>query len=117
MSETANEAISEKGKLKAGFTVGSVLGHIIIWILLSVVTLGIAAFFWPYAAAKLIINNATVYDNSGTVTGQLKCNLTIGGQIGHILLWILISIITFGIGLPFYFYGVARKAIDNTVFV
>lgn len=116
MSETVSET-AVKGQLKAGYTVGGVLGHIIIWILLSVITFGIAAFFWPYAAAKLIINDAKMYDNSGAEIGRLKCNLTFGGQIGHILLWILISIITLGIALPFYFYGVGKKAIDNTVYV
>ena len=34
-----------------------VLGHIVIWLIVCVFTLGIGLLFWPYSAAKLILNS------------------------------------------------------------
>lgn len=105
------------GHIKADFSMADVLGHIIIWLLISVITLGIGLFFWPYAAFKLIINGIAVYDYSGGKVGKFHCNLSAGQQIGHIILWIFISVITVGLAFPFYLFGVARTALNKTEIV
>ncbi len=102
------------GHTRLNLTMMDVLGHLIIWILISIVTFGIGLFFWPYASAKLIINAIELEDRTRSSVGRLECQLGAGQQIGHILLWILLSLITLGLAYPFYFFGVVRTAIDRT---
>ncbi len=102
------------GHTRLNLTMMDVLGHLIIWILISIVTFGIGLFFWPYASAKLIINAIELEDRTRSSVGRLECQLSAGQQIGHILLWILLSIITLGVAYPFYIFGVVRTAIDRT---
>lgn len=116
MSQELQAALNH-GRIKVGFTMTDVLGHIIIWIIVSLVTFGIGLFFWPYSAAKLIINDVIIYDNSDKKVGKLQCNLSAGQQVGHIILWLLISLITFGLAFPFYLFGVFRTAINQTEIV
>ncbi|HFD39820.1 MAG TPA: hypothetical protein ENJ31_08275 [Anaerolineae bacterium] len=91
-----------------------VLGHLLLWLLISVVTLGIGLFFWPYATSKFVINSISIYDNTNARVGQLRCNLSAGGQLGHIILWMIISVITLGLAYPFYLFGVIRTALNKT---
>lgn len=102
------------GKLHVNFTMMDVLGHIIIWTILSIITFGIGGFFWPYAALKLIINNLEIQDNTGARVGKFNCTLSAGQQIGHILLWLILTVITFGLAFPFYLFGVVRTAFNQT---
>ena len=113
MSESIRQTLSH-GRIAVNFTMTDVIGHVIIWLIISVVTLGIGLFFWPYSAAKMIINGITVYDSSDVRVGKLQCQLSAGHQIGHIILWLVITIVTFGIGFPFYLFGVARTALNKT---
>ena len=105
------------GRVAVGFSMMDILGHVIIWTVISIVTFGIGFFFWPYAASKLILNSITLYDSADNKIGKLHCNLSAGQQIGHIILWIIISVVTFGLAVPFYFFGVVRTAIDQTEIV
>ena len=100
--------------VKTSLSMMDVLGHLIIWLLISVITLGIGLFFWPYAAAKLIINSVELEDGRRSSIGRLQCDFSFGSQIGHIILWILLSVVTLGLAYPFYLFGVARTVIDNT---
>ena len=116
MSQEIHAALAH-GRIGVSFSMMDVLGHIIIWTVISIVTFGIGLFFWPYASSKFIINSLTLYDNSDTKIGKLKCNLSAGRQIGHIILWIVISIVTFGLAFPFYLFGVVRTALNETEIV
>ena len=105
------------GRINVGFTMMDVLGHVIIWTILSIITFGIALFFWPYAAAKLIINSLTLYDSTDNKVGRLHCDLSAGQQVGHVILWIFITVITAGLAFPFYLFGVFRTALNQTEIV
>ena len=85
-----------------------VLGHFVIWLILIVCTVGIAALFWPYSLAKLILNSMVV-DNR-----QVKCELSAGRQLGHMVLWAVLIVCTVGIAFPFYFFGIIRTAINSS---
>ena len=113
MTQEVRDAIKE-GTLTADFSMSDVIGHIVMWIILTIITFGIAAVFWPYSAAKLIINSLSLKDFSGNKIANIKTNLDIGQQLGPIVLWALIIIVTMGLAYPFYVFGVARKAFDNT---
>lgn len=101
-------------KLKADVAVPDIIGHLIIWILLTFITLGIALFFFPYSFSKFIINRTSVIDENGTHR-KMSCNIDFFNNLGHVLLWIIIAIITLGLGYIFYFYRVWNYALNNTI--
>ena len=105
------------GRLKSNLTMTDVLGHIFIWLILTLITAGIALLFYPYALAKLILNSTILEDRKGLVVGKFKCDLSAGSQVGHMLLWLLIIVVTVGIAYPFYFFGIYRTAINKTVLI
>ena len=90
-----------------------ILGHLIVWLLLTIFTLGIAFFFFPYSFSKFILNRTFLVDKNGTER-KLVCEIDIAGNIGHIVLWIIITILTLGIGYLFYLYRVWGYVIRHT---
>ncbi len=111
---TEIRSVLAHGRIGVDFSMMDVLGHVIIWTLISIFTAGIGLFFWPYASSKFIINNIILYDHADARVGRLQCNLSAGSQIGHIVLWIFISMITAGLAFPFYMFGVVRTALNRT---
>ncbi len=106
-----------KYRLRVHWTMGDIILYALLWLLLIGITLGIAAFFAPYAWAAKILNGCEVYDRNRQVVGVLKVDLSMSDRIVHIILWILLTLITFGIAAPIYYFGVARTVIDNTQIV
>jgi uncharacterized membrane protein YjgN (DUF898 family) len=100
-------------KIKADIRILDIIGHIVIWLVLTIITLGIAIFFLPYSFSKFVINRTTLTDENGDER-KMRCNIDMFSNIGHIILWIIISILTLGIGYIFYFYRVWNYALNNT---
>ena len=101
-------------KLKADIGVLDIVIHILMWIVLSFITLGIAMFFYPYSFAKFVINRSVLIDDMGRER-TMDCQTDIIGNIWHILIWAIISIVTFGLGYVFYFYKVWNYSLNATV--
>jgi len=102
-------------RIKADLSFSSILGHIILWIVLSIITLGIGLFFFPYSFAGFVLNRTYLVDPStGNRIGQMEFKLDLASQIGHVVLWIVISIVTLGIGYIFYLYKVWSFALSHT---
>jgi len=57
--------MNTRHKLICNVQFGDMVGQLLIWLLLSVVTLGIASFFFPYYFAKLILNNTEIQEVQG----------------------------------------------------
>ena len=89
-----------------------ILGHLIVWVVIMLLTLGLGIFFYPYSFAKFVLNRSVLVD--GEQTHPLRCDLDIFSQLGHIVVWILISIVTFGLGYFFYLYKVWNFALNKT---
>ncbi|MGN6454932.1 MAG: DUF6693 family protein, partial [Achromobacter mucicolens] len=68
-------------KLKSDLTVGDIIGHGIIWILLSIVTFGLALFVFPYYMQRFIISRTSVLDDSGRRVGRLQCTIDLASII------------------------------------
>ncbi|MCW3473323.1 DUF6693 family protein [Limobrevibacterium gyesilva] len=64
---------------------------------------------------KLIINNTTIVDSNGRLVGRLQCDYDVETDAGHIVVWVVLSIVTLGVGLLFYSFRAARSALDATV--
>ena len=83
-----------------------ILGHLILWIIISIFTLGIGLLFWPYATTKLILDSIVIEKRA------IRCDLAVGDQIVHIIIWAVLILFTGGLALPFYVIDVWRKAIN-----
>lgn len=99
--------------IKADLSIFDIIGHLIVWVVLSIVTLGIALFFFPYSFARFVINRTSIVDAAG-VERKMVCDINLFSNIGHIILWMLISLVTFGLGYIFYFYRVWNYALNNS---
>lgn len=100
--------------LRADIAFIDIIGHLIVWVILSLITFGIALFFFPYSFSRFIINRTHIQDRVNGVERRLFCDIHMFGNIGHIILWAIISILTLGIGYVFYFYRVWNYALNNT---
>ena len=101
--------------LRCDFGIGDSIGHIIIWILLTLVTFGLALFVFPYYFVKAIVNETSVLADDGvTVLGKLRCEITLSKIVGNAFLWFLLTIVTLGFAYIVYFYRVMRIVISET---
>ncbi len=102
------------GRVEAQVTFGDILGHGILWVIISAITLGIGMFFYPYSFSKFILNRTYIWDAEGK-RSRLRCELDAGSQLGHIILWLLLTVVTLGLAFPFYLYKVWNIALNKTV--
>jgi hypothetical protein len=102
-------------RLKCDFGLIETLGQVIIWLILSIVTLGLALLVFPYYFNKVVLNRTEVLDRSGNAIGRLNCRFNIGNSLGHVIIWILLIIVTLGIAAFFYAYRVIRVLLNDTV--
>jgi uncharacterized membrane protein YjgN (DUF898 family) len=101
-------------KLEIDLSLMDIIGHALLWTLLIIVTLGIGLLFYPYAFASKILNRTYILGDDGRRVGQLQCDLDLSGQIGHVFIWLLLTIITLGLALPVYVYKVWAIVINRT---
>ena len=101
-------------KFRTTWTMGDIFLYALLWILLSIVTLGIATFFLPYAWAAKFLNGTEVFGSQGEILGVLEVEIQVMDQLAHILGWILLSIVTLGIAFLFYQIGVIRTILNHT---
>lgn len=101
-------------KLKADLSILDIIVHLLIWFVLSLITFGIALMFFPYSFSKFVIDRTEFVDAQGQ-SHTMECQTQIFGNLGHVILWLLIVLITFGFGYFFYFYRVWNYSLNNTV--
>lgn len=101
-------------KLKCNFSTIEALGSIIIWVILSVVTLGLALLVFPYYFNRSVLNQTEIVDGAGRAIGRLNCTFNIGHSIGHMILWVILIIITLGFAAFLYVYRVLRVVLNET---
>lgn len=104
-------------RLEANISIGAIIVHVIVWALLTLVTFGVALFFYPYAFGRVLLNDAYVLDDSGRRVARLRCEANVGNEIGHIVLWFFITLITLGIGGFFYAFKAFTVVLNNTKLV
>lgn len=104
------------GAIKLRCTIGfwEMVGHIVLWIVVTIFTLGVGAFFFAYSVQKMIVNHTELVNRRGDAIAHLKCEFSVVSSIGHVLLWILLTIVTLGLALPFYIYRVNRVVMNET---
>lgn len=93
------------------------LGHLVIWILLAIVTLGLALFVFPYYMQRFILGRTYAYNEHGQRVGQLVCTIDLASMIGNVILWAIISILTLGIGYLVFLYKINAHCLSKTKIV
>ncbi|TKR55446.1 hypothetical protein D7I39_11050 [Allopusillimonas ginsengisoli] len=101
-------------QLKSELGAFDVLGHLIVWLLLTLVTFGLALFVFPYYMQRFIISKTFAYDNEGKKVGRLICTIDLASMIGNIILWAIISILTLGIGYLVFMYKITAHCMTHT---
>ncbi|AZV94017.1 hypothetical protein CBF45_10020 [Bordetella sp. J329] len=101
-------------QLKSELGFMEALGHMIIWVLLTIVTLGLAMFVFPYYMQKFIISKTYAYDAQGQRVGRLVCTIDLASIIGNIVLWAIISIVTLGLGYLVFLYKISAHCMSHT---
>ena len=104
-------------RFQCEFGVAEAIGSLIIWILLTIVTLGLASFIAPYYVLSSIINKTSIVDENGRRLSQLKVTFTLAEIIGHAVIWVLLAIVTLGLALIVYYYMVMKKVLNRTEIV
>lgn len=100
-------------KVKANIGTLDILGHLLLWLVLIICTFGIAVFFFPYSFSKFIIDRTEIVSKQG-VKKKLHCDTNVFGEFGHVILWIIITLLTFGLGYIFYIYKVWNYSLNRT---
>lgn len=83
-----------------------------IWVLLSIITLGLALFVLPYYFLKAPINRTYVLDNQGAKIGKLSVEIVFVDILGHALVWLLLTLITFGLAYLIYWPAVVKRLMN-----
>ena len=106
---------SRAARLRCEFSIGQSIGHVIVWVVLTLVTFGLALLVFPYYLNRAVLNRTEVLDQSGRAIGKLRCNFDLISSIGHVIIWGILILITFGIAGFFYLYRVVRVVLSDTV--
>jgi uncharacterized membrane protein YjgN (DUF898 family) len=101
-------------KFRCDFSVGDAIGVSILWVLITIVTLGLALFVLPYYLPKLVINKTMVLAGDGSELGKLRCDLTLSSMVGNAFLWLILTIITLGLAYVVYVFRVQRVVLNET---
>ncbi|SHG78611.1 DUF6693 family protein [Cognatishimia maritima] len=99
--------------LKCEFSVGEAIGQLVIWIILSVVTFGLALFVLPYYFLKAPINRTYVVDGAGSKIAKLNVEVAFVDILGHALVWLLLSIVTLGLAYLIYWPAVIKRLLNS----
>lgn len=97
---------------KCEFSVAEAIGQLIIWILLSIVTLGLALFVLPYYFLKAPINRTYLTDRDGIKIGKLSVEVNFADILGHALVWLLLTIVTLGLAYLIYWPAVIKRLLN-----
>lgn len=100
-------------RLKCDFSVSEGIGTVIIWVIISILTLGLGLFVAPYYIFKAPINRTSLIAPDGSVVGKLHVEVGLSEIIGHAVIWILLTIITLGLAMIVYQFAVIKRLLNG----
>lgn len=102
-------------KLKSELRILEIFLHLIIWFLIILLTVGLGAFVFPYYMTRFIISKTHVIDrDSGKIIGKLDCDINLAQILGYVIIWAILSFITFGLLYFVYLYKIIMHCINHT---
>lgn len=102
--------------LKCEYSVGEAIGQLVIWLIISVLTLGLALFVLPYYFLKGPLNKTYVVDPNGDKLARLRVETNLGEIIGHAIIWLLLTIVTLGLAYLVYWPAVMKKMLSGVTY-
>lgn len=106
-------AIPAGHRLSCDFSVSEGIGTVILWVLISIVTLGLGLFVMPYYLLNAPINRTSLIGPSGEVVGRLHVDVDLASIIGHAIIWVLLTIVTLGLALIVYQFAVMKRLLNG----
>jgi hypothetical protein len=107
-------AIPRVMRFRCTFGVGEAIGSAVVWIVLSIVTLGLALVIFPYFLNRSVLNKTEVLNAQGQTIGRLNCRYGVGSSVGHVILWVILILVTLGLASFVYIYRVVRVVLNET---
>ena len=101
-------------RLHSRLDLGKVWPDFLVWLAVSVCTLGLG---WLVVAGhffRAVINSVELTGADGTPAGRLVCDYDVEKGTGELVRWLMICIVTLGAGLLFYSFSAARAAMNHT---
>ncbi|HBQ35228.1 MAG TPA: hypothetical protein DD729_00055 [Rhodobacteraceae bacterium] len=100
-------------KLRCDYSVTEAIGSLIIWILISIVTLGLGLFVMPYYLLKDPINRSFLIDGNGNQVASLHVDVNFSSIVGHAFIWMILSIVTLGLAMLIYYPAVIKRLFNG----
>lgn len=104
-------------RLRCDFSLSEALGQLVIWVLLVLVTFGLALFVLPYYFLKAPINKTYVLDAQGNAVARLSVEVGFADILGHAIIWLILTILTLGLAYFVYWQSVVKRLMNATVTV
>ena len=101
-------------RLRSDLDIRIVWPSFLVWLAVSVCTLGLGWIVVSGHFFKMLINSTVVVDQSDTPIGRLVCDYDVESDIPRIIRWVLLSIVTLGAGLLFYSFRAGKLALSAT---
>lgn len=101
-------------RLRSDLDVRQVWPNFLVWLAISVCTLG---FGWIVVSGhffRLLLNSVVVIDAEERPIGRLVCDYDVEADVGRILRWALLCLVTGGLGLLFYSFRAGKLALSAT---
>jgi len=104
-------------RLRCDFGLAEGLGQFLIWLVLVLVTFGLALFVLPYYFLKAPINKTYVLDSQGNAVARLSVEVGFADILGHAIIWLVLTILTLGLAYFVYWQSVVKRLMNATVTV
>ncbi len=101
-------------RFRCNFSNVDAIGYMILWFVLTIITLGLALLIFPYYLNINVLNRTEVVDAQGRAVGRLNCRFGVGSAIGNLILWAILIVITFGLASFLFAYRVVRVVLNET---
>lgn len=113
MSHQFQHILSPDYQLKCELGLADIIGHGLIWILLSFITFGLALFVFPYYLMRFTIGKTVIYQQEVKI-GRLECTIDFASILGNVVIWAIISVLTLGIGYLIFIYKINAHCLNQT---
>ncbi len=101
-------------QLRSDLDVRLVWPNFIVWLLISACTLGLGWIVVSGHFFKMLLNSTVIVDENDVPVGRLVCDYDVEADVMRIVRWVLLCIITGGLGLLFYSFRAGKLALSAT---
>ena len=108
-----NHTVINGRRLKFTGTGGQLFGKYILGVFLTVITFGIYGIWFGLSIQKWMTSHTVYADDPDEAVSRFTGGA--GGWFGYHVLFIVLSVVTFGIGMPFAMVMLERWRLENTV--